>query len=301
MNLNNLIGETLSDQKPFPDTLAIETDLDGELLNIKAGRAQIHRMLSNMIHNARDATQDIGHIVIKSENFYADNISVAYGNVPQGEYVKLTISDTGHGISEDITQKIFDPFFTTKTADKKRGSGLGLSVVDAVVKDHNGYIDLESKIGSGTIFYFYFPVTREGIDDCESEPIPGGSEKVLVVDDDEMQRVVTLKILNSLGYKTLAVESGEKAVDLLTREPQDLLVLDMIMPPGIDGAETFEKTLEINPSQKALIVSGYAETDRVQKALQLGAGAFIRKPLTRGKLARALRRELTREEKDLSR
>jgi PAS domain S-box-containing protein len=300
MNLNNLIRETLSDQKPFPKTLVIETDLDGELLNIKAGQAQIHRMLSNIIHNARDATQDIGHIVIKSENFYADNVSVAFGNVPQGEYVKLTISDTGHGISEDITQKIFDPFFTTKTADKKRGSGLGLSVVDAVVKDHKGYIDLESKIGSGTIFYFYFPVTREGIDDSESEPITGGSEKVLVVDDDEMQRVVTLKILNSLGYTASAVESGVKAIDLLNREPQDLLVLDMIMPPGIDGAETFEKALKVNPSQKALIVSGYAETDRVQSALQLGAGAFIRKPLTRGKLARAVRRELNRKEKDLS-
>jgi PAS domain S-box-containing protein len=300
MNLNNLIRETLSDQKPFPKTLVIETDLDNELLNIKAGQAQIHRMLSNIIHNARDATQDIGHIVIKSENFYADNVSVAFGNVPQGEYVKLTISDTGHGISEDITQKIFDPFFTTKTADKKRGSGLGLSVVDAVVKDHKGYIDLESKIGSGTIFYFYFPVTREGIDDSESEPITGGSEKVLVVDDDEMQRVVTLKILNSLGYTASAVESGVKAIDLLNREPQDLLVLDMIMPPGIDGAETFEKALKVNPSQKALIVSGYAETDRVQSALQLGAGAFIRKPLTRGKLARAVRRELNRKEKDLS-
>jgi PAS domain S-box-containing protein len=299
MNLNNLIRETLSDQKPFPKTLVIETDLDNELLNIKAGQAQIHRMLSNIIHNARDATQDIGHIVIKSENFYADNVSVAFGNVPQGEYVKLTISDTGHGISEDITQKIFDPFFTTKTADKKRGSGLGLSVVDAVVKDHKGYIDLESKIGSGTIFYFYFPVTREGIDDSESEPITGGSEKVLVVDDDEMQRVVTLKILNSLGYTASAVESGEKAIDLLSREPQDLLVLDMIMPPGIDGAETFEKALKVNPSQKALIVSGYAETDRVQKALQLGAGAFIRKPLTRGKLAWAVRRELNRKEKVL--
>jgi signal transduction histidine kinase/CheY-like chemotaxis protein len=299
-NLNDVVEETLNDLKPFSESLVIETHLDAGLSNINAGRAQLHRLLANMINNARDATRDIGTITIKTENFYADYISIAYGNVPKGEYVKLTISDTGHGISDDIVQKIFDPFFSTKIADKKRGSGLGLSVVDAVVKDHNGYIDLESKIGSGSTFYFYFPVTCESIDDNVSEQIAGGSEKVLVVDDDEVQREVTLKILNSLGYKSIAVESGEKAIDVLTREPQDLLILDMIMFPGMDGAETFEKSLRINPSQKAVIVSGYAETDKVLKALELGAGTFIKKPLTRPKLAAVIRKELDRKDSRLT-
>lgn len=173
---------------------------------------------------------------------------------------------------------------------------MGLSVVDAVVKDHKGFIDLVSKIGNGTTFYLYFPVTHDGIDDCESERIAGGDERILVVDDDEMQRTVTLKILKNLGYRAAAVGSGENAIDLLTREPQDLLILDMMMPPGMDGAETYEKSLGINPSQKAIIVSGYAETDRVQRAIELGAGSFIRKPLTRGNLATAVRKELDREE-----
>jgi len=299
LNLNDVIGETLDELKPFPETLVIETDLGGELLNIKAGRAQIHRMLSNIIANARDAMQDIGRIVIKTENYYADSMSVAYGYVSKGEYVKLTISDTGHGISEDVIQKIFDPFFTTKTADRIRGSGLGLSVVDAVVKDHNGYLDLYSKVGEGTSFILYFPITRENIDDQESEQIIGGSESVLVVDDDDVQRKVSLKILTSLGYKAATVESGEKAIELLRHKPYDLLFLDMIMTPGIDGTETLRRALEINPAQKTIILSGFAESQRVQEALELGAGAFIRKPLTRKKMAAAVRKELDKEEKVL--
>ncbi|UCC79679.1 MAG: PAS domain S-box protein [Candidatus Zixiibacteriota bacterium] len=296
LNLNDVIGETLNELKPFPNTLVIETELAGDLLNIKAGRAQIHRVLSNMINNARDATQDIGRIVIKTENFYAENVAVAYGRVPRGEYVKLTISDTGHGISEGIIQKIFDPFFTTKTADKKRGSGLGLSVVDSVVKDHFGFLDLRSKVGEGTSFFFYFPITRENIDDRVSGQIMGGNESVLVVDDDDIQRKVSLKILASLGYTVTTVESGEKALELLRQKPHDLLFLDMIMTPGIDGTETLRQALEINPLQKAIIISGFAETERVQEALKLGAGAFIRKPITIKKMAAAIRKELDKKE-----
>ncbi len=296
LNLNDVICETLNELISLPETLIIDTELAGDLLNIKAGRAQIHRMISNMINNARDATQDIGRIVLKTENFYADNIAVAYGRVPRGEYVKLKISDTGHGISEDIIQKIFDPFFTTKTADKRRGSGLGLSVVDSVIKDHYGFLDLCSKVGEGTSFFFYFPITRENIDDQVSEHITGGDESVLVVDDDDVQRKVSSKILMSLGYRATTVESGEKAVELLRKKPHDLLFLDMIMTPGIDGTETLRQALGINPAQKAIIVSGFAESKRVQEALELGAGAFIRKPITLKKMAAAVRKELDRKE-----
>jgi PAS domain S-box-containing protein len=295
MNLNDIVYQTLKDIGSIPSTLIIETDLCDNLMHIMGGRSQLHRVFLNMIHNARDAVGDLGTITIRTENYYVDDVAVMYGRVPKGEYVKLTVSDTGCGIPEGIIQKVFDPFFTTKATDKKRGSGLGLSVVDAVIKDHKGYIDLQSRSGQGTSIYVYFPITREGLDSRDGRQVVGGDETVLVIDDDEVQRDVTLKLLQSLGYYATAVNNGEKAVELLKNNSFDILVLDMIMPGGIDGAETYQQTLEINPTQKAVIVSGYAEGDKVQNAQSMGAGAYIRKPITRKSLGAAVRMELDKE------
>lgn len=276
----------------MPEKLSCQTFLSPDIMNVLGGPAQLQRVLSNLISNARDAMKDDGTITITTENYYVDAVSVAYGRVPRGEYVKLTITDTGHGIPEKVVQQVFDPFFTTKTTDKQRGSGLGLSVVDAVIRDHNGYIDLSSKPDQGTSFYLYFPITRGAVANGGLESIEGGTETVLVVDDDQVQREVSTKLLRVLGYKTSAVESGEKALEFIKKNPQDLLVLDMIMPGGIDGAETYHQALKINPSQRAIIVSGYAESDRVDAAMAMGAGSFVRKPLTRRVLAAAIRNEL---------
>jgi CheY-like chemotaxis protein len=273
-----------------------ETNLDPDLMNILAGGSQIHRVITNLLCNAVDALLGIGHINVKTENYYADDVSGAYGHVPKGEYVKLTISDTGCGISDDIVQKILDPFFTTKTTDQKRGSGLGLSVVDAVVRDHNGYLDLKTQAGKGTSFCLYFPITRKSSDEDHSDKISGGSETILVVDDDDIQRDVSILLLNRLGYEVTSVESGEKAIEFLRENPHDLVILDMIMPGGIDGAETYKQVLEINPNQKAIIVSGFSESDRVEAAQRLGAGAFVKKPLTKKAIAVAVRTELDKKE-----
>jgi CheY-like chemotaxis protein len=231
---------------------------------------------------------------MKTENYYADDTSVAYGRVPKGEYVKLTVSDNGCGIPDDIILKILDPFFSTKTTDKKRGSGLGLSVVDAVMRDHNGYLDLDSTVGHGTSFFLYFPVTREEAGEVESEYRAGGDEKVLVVDDDEIQREVTTQLLQKLGYRVNSVECGETALEFLRNAPQDLVILDMVMPGGIDGTETYRRILEISPQQKAIILSGFSESDRVLKVQKLGAGAFVRKPVSKRAIAAAIRSELDR-------
>jgi len=296
MNLNEIISEVVKHFDWPPDRLTCNTKLDKNLMSVMGGSSQIYRMLMNLIANARDAMQDVGQINIKSENFYVDKNAIDYGQISRGEYVKITVSDTGCGIPDDIIQEIFDPFFTSKTTSKKRGSGLGLSVVDAVVKDHKGYLDISTKLGEGTSFYLYFPITRETAENLESARVVGGSETVLVVDDDEVQREVSLNLLRKLGYNASAVESGEEAVEFLNNEPQDLLILDMIMPNSIDGTETYRRALKVNPDQKAIIVSGYAESDKVQATLDLGAGGFIRKPLTHGTIAAAVRRELDREE-----
>ena len=297
LNINEVVLRAVQELEPLPDTLVCETSLAEDLMNILGGNAQIYRVITNLLHNACDAMQDIGTISIKTENYYADDVAIAYCRVPKGEYVKLTITDTGCGIPDDIIQKIFDPFFTSKVTDKKRGSGLGMSVVDAVVKDHGGYIDMSTKVGEGTSFYLYFPVTRESIEEQDSGKISGGSETILVVDDDEMQRDVSSQLLKKLGYNVTVVESGEKATEFLKENPQDLLVLDMVMPAGIDGTETYRKVLMINPAQKAVIVSGYSETERVLEAQKLGAGAFVKKPLTLQGIAAAVRKELDREVK----
>jgi len=294
LNINEIIKQVKRDIEQAPDTVVIETDLCKNLMNIKGGASQIYRLVSNIVNNALDAMEHTGQLAIKTENYYIDTMEGKYGLVPKGEYVKLTISDTGCGIFREIQSKIFDPFFTTKTTDKKKGSGLGLSVVDAVLKDHEGYIDFDSTIGEGTSFYLYFPITRDLIDMSIDIEIVGGTESILVVDDDRMQHEVTSRLLRELGYKATTVESGEKAIEFLKSNAQDLLLLNMTMSPGIDGTETYRWALEINPSQRAIIISGYSETDRVREALNMGAGGYIRKPLTLKTIARAVRNELDR-------
>lgn len=295
LNLNGVVKAVLAQMEPPPQSLAIDVDLDDDLMNLKGGRSQIYRVISNLINNARDAMTDIGRITVKTENYYLEKNSGYYTRIPKGEYVKVTVSDTGTGIPEENLQKIFDPFFTTKTTDKKRGSGLGLSVVDAVVKDHEGYIDVESRLGEGTSIYIYFNITRENIESESRSPITGGDEAILVVDDDAIQREVTTSLLTRLGYRVRSVKSGEKALALLKEQTFDLLLLDMIMPGGIDGAETFRLAREVNKDQKAVIVSGFSESERVREALSLGAGGYIRKPLNLKSISSAVRKELDRK------
>lgn len=295
LDINLPILQIVQEMKSRSRTITYEINLCEDLMNIMGSGAQIHRMLNNLLVNAHDAIEDIGQITVKTENYYADNTSVIYDRIPKGEYIKLTISDTGCGISEDIIQKIVDPFFSTKTANKKRGSGLGLSVVDAVIKDHSGYLDISSKVGQGTSFYLYFPITRECPGENESQRLTSGTETVLVVDDDNVQREVSTQLLSKLGYNVSSVESGEKAIGFLRENPRDLVILDMVMPGGIDGTETYRRILKINTAQKAIILSGLSESDRVIEAQKLGTGAFVKKPITKHVIAKAVREELDRK------
>ncbi len=295
LDLNRVVLQAVKEMELRTKTLTSELDLCDNLMKIKGGDAQINRVLTNLLVNARDAMEDIGHVNIKTENFYADDTAIEFGRVPKGEYVKITVTDIGCGIPDDIVQRILDPFFSTKTTDKRQGSGLGLSVVDAVMRDHNGFLDLSSEVGQGTSFYLYFPVTREDVTEEEVERMMGGTEAVLVVDDDAVQREVSLQLLTKLGYKVSTVESGEQAVEFLRDNPQDLVVLDMVMPGGIDGTETYRQFTEFSPGQRAIILSGFSESDRVLEAQKLGAGTFVRKPVTRKALAAAVRAELSRE------
>ncbi len=294
LDLNRIVLQATQEMEVRAEAVGMQLELGENLMKIKGGGAQIHRILTNLLVNAHDAMGDVGRVTIRSENYYVDDTSIAFGRVPKGEYVKLTVSDDGCGIPENIIQKILDPFFSTKTADKKTGSGLGLSVVDAVMKDHDGYIDMASKVGQGTSFYLYFPITREASEAEELSHAIDGTETILVIDDDATQRDVSSKLLTKLGYCVSSCESGEAAIDFLRDKPQDLLVLDMVMPGGMDGADTYRQIIDFSPHQRAIILSGFSESDRVLEAQKLGAGAFVRKPITRNSIGAAVRTELDR-------
>ncbi len=178
----------------------------------------------------------------------------------------------------------------------RSGTGLGLAVVWGTVKDHQGYIDVESEEGRGTIFSLYFPVTREDITK-ESFSVPlseylGNGETILIVDDVKGQRDLATAMLKKLHYSVQAVASGEEALEYLKKNKVDLLVLDMIMDPGMDGLDTYKKVIEIHPKQKAIIVSGFSESDRVHNTQALGAGEYVKKPYVIEKLGLAVKKEL---------
>ncbi len=289
LNLNVLVNHVLEDMEKPEKEFQTEIKLQDGLFTVMGGPSQVFRLISNLIKNAWDAMDDNGRITIRTENYYADKICDKFNRVPRGEYVKLTVSDTGQGIPDNIRSKIFEPFFSTKKSDKKRGSGLGLSIVMTIIEDHNGYLDVRSKIGSGTSFYLYFPCSRETVSESSRKKlILGDGQSVLVVDDDDMQRDVSKSLLEKLNYKVDVSVSGEQAVLIMKEKSYDLMILDMIMPEGIDGAETYRQALQVNPDQKAIIISGYAESDRVELALSLGADGYIRKPVNLYELSLAV-------------
>ena len=249
----------------------------------------------NLISNAAEATSEGGTIFVSTENRYIDRPLKGYDDVKQGDYAVVTVSDTGVGMTAEDMEKIFEPFYTKKAMGRS-GTGLGMSVVWGTVKDHNGYIDLQSKEGEGSKISIYFPATRES-SDAFTYMIPlkdytGKGETILVVDDVEEQRSIASDMLEKLGYSVTTVSSGEEAVGYMKNNVVNLLILDMIMDPGMDGLETYKQILKIHPDQKAIIASGYSETPRVKEAIRLGAGAYVKKPYLIEKIGIAVKSEL---------
>jgi CheY-like chemotaxis protein len=248
----------------------------------------------NLVSNASEAIEDAGIVTVATMNRYLDRAVRGYEEVKIGEYVLLSVSDDGSGISSDHLERIFEPFFTKKVMGKS-GTGLGLAVVYNIVQDHDGYIDVSSD-KKGTTFELYFPIARDEVteEDLSLSMVDykGDGETVLVVDDIESQREITCDMLDVLGYKSIAISGGEEAVEYVKEHSVDIILLDMIIDPGINGRETYEKIIEIHPNQKAIIVSGFAETDEVKKVQRLGAGQYIRKPLTLQKIGVAIKEEL---------
>ena len=299
LNLNDVINTYLQSPeyqslRKFHPLISVETKLDSNLFNINGSNIHISKLVMNLVSNAAEAIEGDGSVSIATTNRYLDEPLKGYEDVKVGEYAILTVSDQGPGIAQEDLKRIFEPFFTKKMMGRS-GTGLGLTVVWNVVQDHQGYIDVFSN-ENGTTFELYFPITRDK--KYEEEVYPsiddyrGNGESVLVVDDESSQREITCKMLKALGYKAQSVHSGEGAIEFLKANRMDIVILDMIMGAGINGRETYERIIKIHPKQKAIITSGFADTEDVKAAQLLGAGQYIKKPLRLSPLGSAIKTEL---------
>ena len=303
VQLNDIITEHLQSpefinlQKNFPD-VTIETYLTPELQRLSGSPVHLEKAVMNLLVNSFEAIEGEGRVIIVTENRYVNTPIKGYETTVPGNYVILKISDSGTGISKEELAKIFEPFYSSKVMGHS-GTGLGMTVVWGTVKDHCGYLDVVSSPEEGTTFTLFFPADEDGENLPQMEkPVPqalarGNGETILLVDDDAEQRSIGESILTTLGYKVKTAASGEDAVAFLKESSADLILLDMIMEPGMDGLETYQSVLKIRPDQKVIIVSGYSATDRIKKAMELGVRRYVKKPYGLEELVTKIHKVLT--------
>lgn len=300
-DVNELLAEYLDSPecqhlKELHAQVAFSSRVDPDLFKISCSPVHVKKSLMNLITNAAEAIEGAGCVNICTRNEVAvDGDKNSHGLAP-GHYVVVTVSDTGPGISEKDKEHVFEPFYTRKVMGRS-GTGLGLAVVWNTMQDHNGAIALQSS-DKGTVFELFFPAcfgeVADEVNNKESESLEGNGETVLVIDDEFSQRDIASQILESLGYKAQAVSSGEEAVEYLRDKKVELLLLDMIMAPKMNGHDTYAEIIKIHPGQKAVLCSGFSRNDVAQKTHALGAGGFLKKPYTRNELGRAVQQELRR-------
>lgn len=298
-NLNVIVEDYLESPEhrklvKMRQSVRINTELAIDMLNMNCSVVHIKKVLMNLITNASEAIEVSGTITISTEKQYLGQPVAGYESVRTGEYVLLRVSDNGSGIPSDDLERIFEPFYTKKIMGRS-GTGLGLAVVWNTVQDHEGYINVESD-KNGTTFNSYFPVSRKaaatGKEEIPLKDYIGQGEKILIVDDEKTQREIAAELLTRLGYAVESVSSGEEAIQTIEEHPVDLIVLDMVMPTTMSGRETYDAIQKMNPAQKAIVVTGFAETADVKTIQELGAGRYIRKPYSLMKIGLAVKEEL---------
>ncbi|HSO19264.1 MAG TPA: response regulator, partial [Desulfosarcina sp.] len=300
VNLNQVVTEYL--QAPefeklitYHPTVQVETRLAPDLMNVACSSIHLKKTVMNLVSNAAEAQPKGGSIVIATENRYVDRRIEGYDDVKEGDYVVLSVADKGIGIGREDLRRIFEPFYTKKVMGRS-GTGLGMAVVWATVQDHHGYIDVQSVEGEVTRFELYFPATRRQLRaDKAAPPVEtymGKGETILVVDDVEEQRTIAASMLERLNYRLATAASGEAAVTQLETHRVDLVLLDMVMDPGMDGLDTYRRIIARHPGQKAVIASGFSETDRVKAAMDLGVQQYVKKPYTLERIGMAVKQAL---------
>jgi len=292
ISINRIITDTSATFSMTRKDITLHQDLEHTLSGVKADQGQIEQIILNIYVNAAEAMIGGGELFITTRNISHKDIKKKPYTIKPGNYILLTIRDTGTGMDKATQAKVFDPFFTTKGLAK--GTGLGLASVYGIIKAHGGYIDLESQKGQGTTFFIYLPASKETIG--EEIKIPGviekGKETILLVDDEEIILDVGEALLTSLGYTVLIAHGGKEALEIvrttLPSSPPDLVILDMIMP-SMGGGETYDRMKEFSPTIKVLLSSGYSINGQAKEILKRGCDGFIQKPFTLGEVSKAIR------------
>ncbi len=297
LQLNEVIEEYLdstSYSKKCEDNpeVSISCKLDTDLPNILGSTSHLSKVIMNLIVNAFDAMPEGGKLSISTRHEILSGVTGINHTVEPGNYAIVSIKDSGSGIMPEDIDRIFEPYYSKKDMGAS-GSGLGLAVVYGILHDHHGNYDIISKPDKGTEFCLYFPITSETMpmEDEVKESIDGRGT-LLVVDDIEEQRDIAHEILSSLGYEVFTAENGRKALDFLSKKQVDIVIIDMIMEEDFDGLDTYREILKLYPDQKAIIISGFSATERVEKMLSMGAGNYIRKPFTVDTLGIAVKNEI---------
>ena len=290
LNINDLLKEQNLMFSRTNKEVIFQDKYAPDLWSVEVDRGQIEQVLMNLYLNALQAMSSGGTLITSTGNMTVDKDQYNPYYVKAGKYVKITIEDTGIGMSEEVQQRIFDPFFTTK--EMGRGTGLGLASVYGIVKNHEGFINVYSKKGKGTRFEVYLPASGKGVPRKEKarEEIVEGKETVLLVDDEAMILDVGDRMLRKLGYKVFTARDGKEAIEVFQKYHGkiDVIILDMIMP-RMGGGETFDRIKKMKPDIKVLLSSGYSINGQATEILNRGCNGFIQKPFNLQNLSRNLR------------
>ncbi|MDR2550809.1 MAG: response regulator [Desulfobulbus sp.] len=303
-NANDIIADYLKSvelkelYQRFPE-VQITPYLEGKLHSINCSAIHLAKSIMNLMNNAAEAIQGKGQITVSTKNVRFTSPYLGYEPIEPGDYVMISVEDDGPGISPQDISQIFSPFYSKKVMGRS-GTGLGLAVVWNTVHDHGGFLDVASS-DKGSLFFMYFPTDKFNTP-RPVQPIQvlslhhGNGEKILVVDDQKSQREIASRLLARLGYHPLTAQSGEEAIEYIKHTPVDLVMLDMMMDPGINGCETYERILRHVPGQKAIITSGYSNAENIRRATELGINQFVKKPYSLHELAQALQVEINAEQ-----
>jgi two-component system, cell cycle sensor histidine kinase and response regulator CckA len=290
VDLNELVQKTATMFGRTKKEVVVSTKFEEDLWSVEVDQGQIEQVLLNFFVNAWQAMPGGGDLKLETKNVVLDVSAVSPYELPPGSYVEVRVSDSGLGMDENTRRRIFEPFFTTK--EMGRGTGLGLASAYGIIKNHNGIIDVESKVGEGTTFTIYLPASKKMVQkEARQEGIIlRGPETVLLVDDENMIIEVGAEILEALGYEVLTARSGPEALEVFkTNKGQvDIVVLDMIMP-GMGGGDAYDQLREIEPNVKVLLSTGYSLRGEASEILKRGCNGFIQKPFNIKMLSQKLR------------
>jgi len=299
-NLNSLVQQYLDSPefhklKSLYPNITHRQQFDANQANILCSSVHIKKCLMNLVTNAAEAINENGTIRISTQIQHIDRTNDLVSVQKKGDYVVLNVEDTGTGLSDNDLEHVFEPFYTKKVMGRS-GTGLGLTVVWNTMQDHDGQIHVKSS-SEGTCFKLYFPVTSEqlGIQakTVNMKCLTNNGEHILIVDDEPQLRDIASQMLQTLGYKVDSVCSGELALKFIEEDPVDLMVIDMLMGSGMSGRQTYEAALKRYPNQKAIIASGFSESDDIKATLRLGASGFIKKPYSINQLDRMIKEALS--------